>query len=297
MRISVRSMRVYLSALRSAQIDHGFTWSLSGHPLVARALRAAKRRYGMTGQALKIPVSLATLLLMCKKIPGWPVPSLMCHDDRLFVCASVIAVLGFLRGGEFLWSPSSGRPLLRAADVFCSAPNGLSAVSVRVSRPKARWWLVDSTVHCFDPGLSSRLRPSFWLEAYRSHAPVAIRRLPAAFVLADGSTLSKAWMLRRTSVLLEEAGVSLVDSNGAIVPVRASSWRAGGVHSAKAAGVSDAVIQAMGRWSSVAWFNYHFSSLRALQSAASLMAQSASNPSPSLVVGSFSQAGIFADAR
>ena len=44
----------------------------------------------------------------------------------------------------------------------------------------------------------------------------------------------------------------------------ASSWRAGGVQSAKEAGVSDAVTMTLGRWSSSAWTDYAFSSADAL---------------------------------
>ena len=125
-------------------------------------------------------------------------------------------------------------------------------------------------------------------------------RLPdsaPAFVLADGSPLSKQWMLTRTSDLLAKAKVILTDSDGKIVPVRASSWRAGGVQSAKAAGVSDGVIMAMGRWTSAAWVNYLFAPGVDLRRAASRMwTSSASSPS-TLVVGSFSPAGIFEDSQ
>ena len=116
----------------------------------------------------------------------------------------------------------------------------------------------------------------------------------AAFKLSCGSTLSKAWMLRRSAELLKKAGVKLVDASGRAVPMRASSWRAGGVQSAKLAGISDALIQALGRWSSVAWINYHFSSQKDFKMAASSMWR-AGRVSRSLVVGSFSPAGIFAD--
>ncbi len=296
MHISVRSMKVYLAALRSAQLDQGYAWSLAGNPQVARAMRAAKRMYGVSGQALKVPISLATLAKMCRHLPGWPVPDRMSHDDRLFVCASSIAVLGFLRGGEFLFSPGSSRPLLRHVDVAIAECRGSSYVSVKIQRPKARWWITDSEVLCFDPGPACPLNPTTWLRCYRNFSVVPLHPNGAAFRLASGAVLSKPWMLSRCTVLLSKAGIAVVDSVGHPVPVRASSWRAGGVQSAKEAGVSDALIQAMGRWASVAWFNYHFSTQQDIQRAAHSMWAANAGSSSSLVVGSFSPSAIFSDS-
>ena len=102
--VSIPSLRVYLSAIRSGQIDEGMIWSLEGNQKVARAVRYVRRRYGEPGRALKVPLSLSTLLAMFEFIPGWPFPQAMSHDARLFVTASVLATTGFLRGGEFLKS-------------------------------------------------------------------------------------------------------------------------------------------------------------------------------------------------
>ena len=77
-----------------------------------------------------------------------------------------------------------------------------------------------------------------------------------AFRMADGSALSKAWMLKRTRELLSEAGVVFPDHLGARVDVAAASWRAGGACSAKRAGVSDATICHMGRWASNSFLRY-----------------------------------------
>ena len=71
------------------------------------------------------------------------------------------------------------------------------------------------------------------------------------------------------------ANINVIDKTGKPVPVRASSWRAGGVASAKAAGISDALIMAMGRWSSNAWTSYSFSSLQDLQGAVGSMRRAA----------------------
>ena len=106
----------------------------------------------MKDKALKVPISLSTLLSTCKRLPGWPVPRDMSHDDRLFVAASAMAIVCFLRGGEFLSSSGSGRPLLRQRDVVRVFDGPGAPISVNVVQPKSRWWLLDTMVPCFDLG-------------------------------------------------------------------------------------------------------------------------------------------------
>ena len=101
-------------------------------------------------------------------------------------------------------------------------------------------------------------------------------------------------MIKKTSGLLGLAGISFVTPEGVPVKTMASSWRAGGVKSAKDAGLSDGTIMAQGRWSSIAWTNYSFASISGLQAASGAMwsaALTAKAPSR-LVVGSFSPAEV-----
>ena len=192
-------------------------------------MRYVKRKYGVAGKALKVPISIGTLHKMSLQIPGWPTPTRMKHNDMVFVAASIIATIGFLRGGEFLFTESPGRPLLRHCDVSIAGGNDdPSTVSVCVAQLKARWWLQSVTVPCFDPGISCPVRPCFWLNAYRRLSLVALSASGPAFVLIDGSPLSKSWMLARTNALLLRAGIKLADETGRPVHAKASSWRAGG---------------------------------------------------------------------
>ena len=293
--VAVRSLKVYLSSVRSAHIDAGFNWTLEGSPIVARAVRFLKRRYGMKDKALKVPISLSTLLSMCKRLPGWPIPRDMCHDDRLFIAASAMAIVCFLRGGEFLCSSGSGRPLLRQRDVIRVRDGPGAPITVNVVQPKSRWWLLDTVVPCFDLGRNAVLNPSFWIDAYRVHSSVKLSDNGPAFVLSDGSPLSKSWMLSKSSYLLSVAGVRLTDSLGSPVSVKASSWRAGGVQSAKTANLPEPLIKALGRWSSDAWSNYHYATLTDLRKAVGNMWTSSGASLPSLVVGSFCPSGLFED--
>jgi hypothetical protein len=297
MHISVASVKVYCAGVRSAQIDNGFVWNLEGNQLVARAMRYIKKRYGMAGKGMKVPVSLGTLVLMCANLKGWPSPKKMSHDDRLFVAASSIAVVGFLRGGEFLTSKRPGRPVLRTRDVVVQVRSGSPLVEVAIARPKARWWLSSQPAYCFSMGSSCPVDPVKWLQAYRRFSTVALSPGSPAFMRSNGMALDRDWMVNKTNALLTKAGVELVSAEGKSVSAKASSWRAGGVQSAKEAGVSDALIMAMGRWSSSAWFNYVYASLSDLQNASGLMWAAARAPlSRPLVVGSFAPSGLFEDS-
>jgi hypothetical protein len=296
MSISVASLKVYLAAVRSSHIDEGYRWTIPGDPLVARAVRYVKRRYGMADKALKVPISLATLFRMCCFLVGWPTPSAMCQEDLLFVAASSLAIVGFLRGGEFLFSQGGGRPLLKQSDVVASVGAHGALVSVRVAQPKARWWLQSVVVPCFDTGVGSPLNPSVWLAHYRRRSAAVLAEGGPAFAFMDGSPLTKRWMVDRTSTLLGLAGVCLLDAGGQKVSVKASSWRAGGVQSAKVAGLSDALIKALGRWSSTAWCHYLFASHADLQAAVKKMWKASRSSPSSLVVGSFAPSGLFEDA-
>ena len=257
--VSIPSLKVYLSGIRSASIDLGCPWVLDCDPLCARTLRALKRRYGCPEKALKLPLSFSLLIRLFSLLPGWPRAHAMAHDDRLFVAASLIATAGVLRGGEFLASAKSCRPILRARDIAVRLVDGRLSVVVSINSPKARWWLMSQVVVCFSPPAplgSVSLSPAVWWLWYSSLAVPPLGHDGPACVLADGSALSRNSMVVRASSLVSISSLRFVDSSGRPLRVLASSWRAGGVASARLAGVSDATIMSLGRWSSSAWLNY-----------------------------------------
>ena len=131
----------------------------------------------------------------------------------------------------------------------------------------------------------------------RSQSTVALSPGSPAFRRNNGMALDREWMVNKTNALLSQAGVELVSVEGKSLSAKASSWRAGGVQSAKEAGVSDALIMSMGRWTSPAWFNYVYASLSDLQSASGSMWAAARAPlARPLVVGSFAPSGLFEDS-
>ena len=92
-----------------------------------------------------------------------------------------------------------------------------------------------------------------------------------AFIMANGRPLSRDFMVQRTEALLQVAGIQVLDQAGKVAPVRAASWRAGGVRSAIDAGVSVPIIMVLGRWRSIAWESYYMQTKADLRSAQASM--------------------------
>ena len=140
---------------------------------------------------------------------------------------------------------------------------------------------------CFDSADAGIFSPVVWLDFYRQHSAVALCDNEAAFQTADGSTLTRDWMVDTTNRLCSLAGIFLLAEDGTATPVKASSWRAGGARSATLAGLSGPMIMALGRWRSIAWGAYVAYALSDLESAAQQMwrISDAVPPEASLRVG------------
>ena len=249
------SMRMYLAAVRYQQGLEGFPWKLDGNDKVHRSMTYLKRKFPSGPQPFKFAVDLRTLQRVLRHIPGWPSPLGMSHNDRVFAAASLAAVCGFLRGGEFLFYPSSDRRTLRQGDVSVSGDiPSPRTLRLRIPQPKTMWWVKFSEVFIHErPGVFCPVR---WWCAVASYDPIQRSSSSPAFRLDDGSALSKVFMLRRTADLLAAAGIAIVDAKGVPTTVRAASWRAGAVKSAVAAGTPTHIIKSLGRWSSDAWQAY-----------------------------------------
>ena len=63
-----------------------------------------------------------------------------------------------------------------------------------------------------------------------------------AFVMQSGSPLNRDWMVTKSQALLAAAQITFVDQSGRQAPVKAASWRAGGVRSALDANVPVPII-------------------------------------------------------
>ena len=259
--ISVSSLKVYLAAIQYHQVLEGYPWMLHKDELVRRALRSVKREFPSPASALKLSISLATIIRMVAKLPGFPNLQALTHNDLVFYLASVMGTCGFLRGGEFLTYAGSKRPVLRQRDVFTAIEGGVEVLKVNVVQPKNMWWLASAVVTCFShPVCGAEVCDLVTLfKVYRllcSERGLSNRPCSPALVMADGRALSREFMISRSNDLLDAAGITVYNQAGVRAAVRAASWRAGGVRSALEAGVPAPMIMVLGRWRSSAWENY-----------------------------------------
>jgi hypothetical protein len=265
--VAVQSIPVYLSGVRHTQRTLGVLPAGAAHEYLYCALRFVKRKFGMAEKQFKFSVTLKVLRAILPLLPGWPTTCDMSHDDRMFAAASMIGVMGCLRGGEFLLS-SGARPLLLASHVQVRASPAFTGVVISVVHPKAKWWLLQQDVSCFALPSAGPFCVKRLYTQYTNLSEVELHPAGAAFLSSVGAPLTRDVMVARTEALLALAGITQLGPDGKPTRVHSSSWRAGAVRSARDADISDPVIMSWGRWSSSAWTNYLSQSATDLHQAA-----------------------------
>lgn len=261
--VKVSSLKMYMAGVRYHQELEGWKWRLAGDPAIRMVLRYLRRKFPSRQKAAKVPVTTGLLRKILVRLEGWPVLSRMSFDDAVFAAASVIGVSGFLRGGEFLSSAKSVRPVLMLDKVRIRHLSMGKAVVVSIVQPKTRWWLDTVDVPCFE-----NVEDPVWcpVRIWSEYAAL-LRGAGPAFRTCDGTPVARDWMVERTEALMRLSGIRFVSPTGEEMKVKMASWRSGGVRSAMDAGVHEELIRMLGRWRSSAWRSYLLHSTSELQGA------------------------------
>ena len=213
--VSVSSMGMYKAGLMYTQSLYNMPWLLDGDEHVRRTMRFLKSKFPVAEPVEKFPMSIAVQKILLPFLEGWPDLAAMSRGDRVFAVASVIAVCGFLRGGEFLTSSSSDRPILRF-DAF--SVSGLSALdlAIDIPQPKAKFWLESQRVKCFGvlDGEDDTFCPVRLWEGYVALSPFPLTAGSPAFVGIDNKALSKKFMIDMVCKLYARSGLCFVSSKG-----------------------------------------------------------------------------------
>ena len=294
--VQIQSVGTYTSGVRDASILEGHPWHMTGDEYVYRTMRYLKYKHPKTPKGAKVPITVAMLHKILPLLPGWPDMSRMSEENRVFAAASVMAVSGFLRGGEFLTSKKSDRPTLMGRDVNMRPVGDRDAAVVRVPQPKTKPWLKSVSVPCFQNLQDDAYCPVRLYEEYSGRCP-GFKQDGPAFLLY-GKALDRDFMVAKTTSLMVLAGISFVDLRGDPMDVRAASWRSGAVCTAVKAGVSAPNIMSLGRWSSTAYLNYLLQAAPDLQGSATMMWASTNlqlaAATSGLEVAEFNVGGFFA---
>lgn len=281
--ISLATVQKYLSGIRRFQLDScAAPWSPQGNHIFSAVLRSCKRRWPAAAKRLKFPVSV----LVNKMFHS--VLNFDRHNDRMFFAASTCATAGLWRGGEFLLSKTSTLPQRLLVSNFLIHAD---RVDVSILASKTKFWRTDVVTPLY--AVDSVVCPYKALKGYMDRSVVPLFPSNFMFVLANGSPLTKAWMLQRTRSLLTR--LHLPHDR-----VFAASWRSGGAMSLRWAGTQPDITLAMGRWSSSAGLDYFMTANADIEGAASRAAAlsvsdvKARGYSPFLV-GEFTAARVFND--
>ena len=220
--VAVPSMGMYSAGLRYTQGLLNLPWCLDGDENVRRTMRFLKRKYPTAEPVEKFPISIGVLKVILPFLAGWPNLTAMSQGDRVFAVASVIAVCGFLRGGEFLTSAKSNRAVLRFDAFSVSQGAATLELSIGIPQPKAMFWLESQLVKCYgshDDEDDSFCPVRLW-EGYVALSPVPLVPAGPAFLGPDNKALSKSFMLSMVLSLVHKAGLNFVSSKGLSLKVK-----------------------------------------------------------------------------
>ena len=238
--LSFRSIDLYLSALRFAQIalggqDPQFTQLTRLH-YVKQGVRRQQPAH-MRPQRLPItPTILRTLFNSWSRTP-------ITYNKVMLWAACCLGYFAFLRSGEFTSSPSS-TCTLEPSDIAVDNRSNPTYITVRLRRSKTDQFGRGTTI--FVGRTHEDICPVAAVLAYLARRPGTPGPL---FIFDNGAPLSRSYLVRTLRTTLTDAGIDTTGYSG-------HSFRIGAASAAAKAGLPDSMIQTLGRWKSAAFLSY-----------------------------------------
>ena len=257
--VSYCTVKCYLAAVRSLQIDLGLSDPLTTTPRLEHVLRGIKCSQALTARARppRLPVTRDLMLLIHSRL------NLADPDSAMLWAAFSTVWFGFLRVSEFT-TPSSGfdpSVHLSASDLAVDHLNRPSGALLLIKASKTDPF--GQGVRLFLPRTGGALCPVASISAYLHRHSNSSGPL---FLFTDGKPLSRLHVTDRLRSILAEAGIQGNFSS--------HSFQIGAATSAHTAGLPDSLIRTLGRWSSDAYLVYVRTSLDTLHQAARQLASS-----------------------
>ena len=237
--IQHRSIKVYLSGVRSLHIERGFADPLEGCLRLQQVLRGIKRVQG-TPASQRLPITDALLIIIHKALV------FDSYNHRMFWAACTLAYFGLLRSAEFT-VPNLGSfdslIHLQVSDLAFDNLLNPSCLRVLIKASKTDPFRKGCHIHIGRGNLPlcAVSAMSCYLHS-RGGAPGPL------FLLEDGRPLSRQLLTSWLRDIFSGAGVSGNYSS--------HSFRIGAASVAARNGVPDHLIQAVGRWTSNAYLAY-----------------------------------------
>ena len=233
------SIKVYLSAVRSLHIEHGFPEPLLNCPRLQRVVRGIKRLQGSASSA-QLPVTDSIMLVIFNSL------DLTLPDHCMFWAACTLAYFGFLRASEFTVSSNNSfsPPYhLTLQDLALDSLSSPETLHLHIKASKTDPFRKGSFIH-----IGRGKYPLCAIQAVVSYLTVRGAGPGHLFRLQSGQPLSRQHL---TSWLRQ-----IVASAGLPGNFSSHSFRIGAATVAARQGIPDHLIQALGRWTSNAYQLY-----------------------------------------
>ena len=240
--ISHSSMRTYLSAVRHLHISHGFKDPLDGALQLTLLMKGARRTKPLQrDQRLPItPLILEKIYAVLNQEPDN-------YGHKLLWAACCLGFFAFLRSGEFTIKHGETYDHtwhLSIKDIAVDSLSNPSRLQIHIKASKTDQWR--KGIHLFVGATKSRICP---VKAVLSYIAARGFQDGPLFINQDGTPLSQAQLIANLRSTLTLAGIDCSHYSG-------HSFRIGAATTAAAKGLSEATIQALGRWSSDSYKRY-----------------------------------------
>ena len=241
--VSWGTVRSYLSALRFHQIAAGLPDpSLPSFPRLSYLLKGIHKHSPDHKHVKRQPITPDILTRIHSAWSQGP-PT---FDKVMLWAAFCLAFFGFMRAGEFTYSPRES-PLdgtLLVSDVRVDSRDNPQVVVVFLKTSKTDPF--GTGAHLYLGRTGAVLCPVVAVLGYLAIRP---KHPGPLFVFEDGTPLSRAHLVTHLHRALSQAGIETANISG-------HSFRIGAASTAARAGFSDSLIQTLGRWKSSAFTAY-----------------------------------------
>ena len=240
------TIQSYLSGLRFHQISAGLPDpAFTSLPRLSYILKGIRKVTPAHTRGKRLPITLDLL----RRIHAIWSRGPWTFDKAMLWAACCLGFFGFMRAGEFTeQSPQqNSEPILSASDISIDSREKPCVLIVHLKRSKTDPFGVGAYLHLGRTD-DDILCPVSAVLAYMAVRPPGPGPGPL-FDFHDGSPLSRARLVQHVRQALSQAGVDTVQYNG-------HSFRIGAATTAAQAGLSDSLIQTLGRWKSSAFISY-----------------------------------------
>ena len=259
------TIRSYLSAIRFIQIRAGLPDpTCQPPPRLPYVLKGIRKMAPQHVRSQRLPITPALLhnihSLWSRQSPTF---------DRVMLWAAFCTgFFGFMRAGEFtttFMDNLTTRPYLSTADVTVDSHENPQILTIHLRHSKTDQFSKGTYIYL--GRTHTILCPVTAILAYLAIRPSTPGPL---FIFQDGSPLTRQKLVHNLREAISQLGMNTAGYSG-------HSFRIGAASTAAAVGISDSMIQLLGRWKSSAFMAYIRSSDAQLAAVSTLMATSSSS--------------------